>query len=86
MNAFERRYESLKSHAESKLDEANIEIARVRSTFEKEISTLKTKLSRSEVNVASLERSLAGKELENQELTKICDGLVLQMESLNNTK
>jgi hypothetical protein len=62
---------------------ANVEIARVRANYEKEIATLKTKLSRCEVNVSSLERTLAGKELENQELTKICDGLVQQMESLN---
>jgi chromosome segregation ATPase len=79
----ERRYEALKSHAESKLDSANVEIAKVRATYEKEIAALKTKYSRCEIQIQSLERTLAGKELENQELTKICDGLVQQMESLS---
>lgn len=76
----ESRYESLKVHAQAKLDEANIEIAKTRSNYEKEISTLKTKLQRCELTMNSLERSLALKEEENKELTGICDGLVQQME------
>lgn len=60
-----------------------MEIARARASYEKEIAALKTKLSRTEINISSLERALAGKDLENQELTKICDGLVQQMEGLN---
>ena len=78
----EKRYETLKSHAEGKLDEANIEIARVRAGYEKEINGVKLKLSRAEIQIGSLERALKGKEMENEELTKICDGLVQQMESL----
>ncbi len=80
--ALERRYDTLKAHAESKLDSANVEIARVRATFEKESAAQKTKISRFELQIASLERNLAGKEEENRELTKICDGLVQQMEAL----
>lgn len=76
----ESRYESLKVHAQAKLDEANVEIAKTRSNYEKEISTLKTKLQRCELTMNSLERSLALKEEENKELTGICDGLVQQME------
>jgi transforming acidic coiled-coil-containing protein 3 len=78
----DKRYESLKAHAEAKLDNANIEIAKARAAYEKEIAALKTKISRFELNIASLETSLATKEHENQELTKICDGLVQQMETL----
>lgn len=76
----ESRYETLKTHAQAKLDEANVEIAKTRSSYEKEISALKTKLQRCELSLNSIERSLALKEEENRELTRICDGLVQQME------
>jgi chromosome segregation ATPase len=76
------RYENLKNHAQEKLDEANVEIAKTRNNYEKEITTLRLKLQRSELGLKNLERSLQLKEEENKELTGICDGLVMQMESM----
>lgn len=82
INILTSRYETLKNHAQEKLDEANVEIAKTRSNYEKEISALRTKLQRCELQVKNLERCLQLKEEENKELTGICDGLVLQMESM----
>ncbi|KAJ3408933.1 Transforming acidic coiled-coil-containing protein 3 [Chytriomyces hyalinus] len=77
----EDRYEVLKAHAEEKLQEANIEIARVRAGLEKEIAALRVKISRSELHVASLEKTVESKVAENAELTKICDDLLMQIEN-----
>ncbi|KAJ3045191.1 hypothetical protein HDV00_011061 [Rhizophlyctis rosea] len=80
VGVLEKRYETLKDHAEQKLESANVEIARVRTTYEKEISALKAKLSRSEVAIKTLERTVESKNEENAELAKICDGLVAQLD------
>ncbi|KAJ3235648.1 Transforming acidic coiled-coil-containing protein 3 [Chytriomyces hyalinus] len=77
----EDRYQVLKAHAEEKLQEANIEIARVRAGLEKEIASLRVKISRSELHVASLEKNVESKAAENAELTKICDDLLMQIEN-----
>ncbi|KAI9089448.1 transforming acidic coiled-coil-containing protein-domain containing protein [Phlyctochytrium arcticum] len=74
------RFEGLKKHAESKLEEANTEMTRIRAAYDKEVSALKAKLSRSEVQMSTLERTIESKTQENQELTKICDSLVAQLE------
>ncbi|KAJ3228304.1 hypothetical protein HK099_004297 [Clydaea vesicula] len=79
----EKRYEALKAHAQEKLNSANVEIHKVRQHFEKEISTLKTNLSRKEILVKSLQQQVEMKNTENFELTKICDGLVLEIEQQN---
>nr|KAJ3421144.1 Transforming acidic coiled-coil-containing protein 3 [Polyrhizophydium stewartii] len=78
-----KRFDSLRAHAEAKLEEANVKIERVRSTYEKEIAALRAKLSRMEVQTQTLERNLQTKTQENQELTKICDDLVSQMEQMS---
>jgi predicted RNase H-like nuclease (RuvC/YqgF family) len=70
-----KRFEALVKHAESKLEEANVEIARVRSAFEKELVQAKSKTSRLEIQNNTLQQSLENKIKENQELMKICDGL-----------
>ncbi|KAI8612379.1 transforming acidic coiled-coil-containing protein-domain containing protein [Chytriomyces sp. MP71] len=75
------RYEMLKAHAEDKLESANVEIARVRAGLEKEITALRIKVSRAELHVASLVKSMESKTAENAELTKICDDLLLQIEN-----
>ncbi|KAJ3129045.1 Transforming acidic coiled-coil-containing protein 3 [Nowakowskiella sp. JEL0407] len=80
VNVAEQRMAALKSHAEEKLTEANKEIIRAKAAFEKEVSALKTKILRAELHSSSLEKELAGKKAENEELTKICDGLLAQME------
>jgi hypothetical protein len=58
---------------------ANVEIARVRATFEKEAAALRIKFSRAELHAASLEKTIASKTQENAELTKICDDLLMQV-------
>ncbi|KAJ1330119.1 hypothetical protein BSLG_009703 [Batrachochytrium salamandrivorans] len=80
VTAANQRFESLRSHAEAKLDEANVEIARVRSVNEKEAAAMRAKLSRVEIQMQTLERNLQTKVQENKELSKICDDLVSQME------
>jgi len=57
-----------------------VEIARVRASHEKETTAIKAKLNRAELQVSTLERTLQSKEKENEELTKICDGLLAQVE------
>ncbi|KAI9347640.1 transforming acidic coiled-coil-containing protein-domain containing protein [Obelidium mucronatum] len=76
----EQRYEALKLHAEEKLESANVEIARVRAAFEKEIAALKVKITRVELHAQALERTVDTKTQENAELTKICDDLLMQIE------
>ncbi|KAJ3357529.1 NUAK SNF1-like kinase 1, partial [Entophlyctis luteolus] len=72
------QFENLKSHAEHKLESANVEIARVRNGFEKEIASLKVKVTRAELHISSLEKTVETKTQENMELTKICDDLLMQ--------
>ncbi|KAJ3271913.1 Transforming acidic coiled-coil-containing protein 2 [Terramyces sp. JEL0728] len=73
------RFDKLRNHAESKLEEANIEIARVRASYEKELIATRSKVSRLECQINNLERNLEGKNTENEELMRICDGLEKQL-------
>jgi hypothetical protein len=59
-----------------------VEIAKVRSAYEKELSTLKARLSRAELQASSVTKQLESKTSENAELTKICDQLVAQIEQM----
>jgi len=72
----EERYELLKTHAETKLNEANSRIAEIQRSKSAEIAKLTALLRKAEMRVASLERSLEQKTRENQELTTICDELI----------
>ncbi|KAJ3364335.1 Transforming acidic coiled-coil-containing protein 2 [Kappamyces sp. JEL0680] len=74
------RFEALKRHAEAKLEEANVEIARVRSTYEKELLGTKSKVVRLEASTNTLTKSLEGKTRECEELIKICDALEKQLQ------
>ncbi|XP_067423775.1 transforming acidic coiled-coil-containing protein 3 isoform X2 [Emydura macquarii macquarii] len=78
----EQRYQALKSHAEEKLHQANEEIAQVRSKAKAESVALQASLRKEQMRVQSLERSLEQKAKENDELTKICDDLILKMEKI----
>ncbi|XP_019408891.1 PREDICTED: transforming acidic coiled-coil-containing protein 3 isoform X1 [Crocodylus porosus] len=78
----EQRYQALKKHAEEKLCQANEEIAQVRSKAKSETLALQASLRKEQMKVQSLERSLEQKAKENEELTKICDDLILKMERL----
>ncbi|KAI9202595.1 transforming acidic coiled-coil-containing protein-domain containing protein [Polychytrium aggregatum] len=72
----ERRFDTLRAHAEEKLESANIEIARVRASHEKDMSAQRAKLQRAELQIKSIEKTVETKTLENQELTKLCDELL----------
>ncbi|XP_035181410.1 transforming acidic coiled-coil-containing protein 3 isoform X1 [Oxyura jamaicensis] len=78
----EQRYQALKAHAEEKLHQANEEIAQVRSKAKSETAALQASLRKEQMRIQSLERSLEQKSKENDELTKICDDLILKMEKI----
>ncbi|NXL06039.1 TACC3 protein, partial [Mesembrinibis cayennensis] len=61
---------------------ANEEIAQVRSKAKSEIAALQASLRKEQMRIQSLERSLEQKTKENDELTKICDDLILKMEKI----
>ncbi|KAJ8380028.1 hypothetical protein SKAU_G00008060 [Synaphobranchus kaupii] len=75
----EQRYQTLKIHAEEKLDTANEEIAQVRSKATSESLALSASLRMEQMKVESLERALHQKNQEIEELTKICDELIAKM-------
>ncbi|KAG7476388.1 hypothetical protein MATL_G00082350 [Megalops atlanticus] len=75
----EQRYQTLKIHAEEKLDKANEEIALVRSKANSESVALHASLRKEQMKVESLERALEQKNQEIEELTKICDELIAKL-------
>lgn len=81
-----KKFNQLKHHAEKKLEEANIEIARVRQTNETEICAIRAKLSRADMKIKTLERGIDEQGKENKELSRICDELVQQIEVLGPNK
>lgn len=72
----EQRYQTLKAHAEDKIDQANKEIADVRTKHKAEVSVLQAQLRRDQLKLVSLEKTLDQKEKEVEELTKLCDDLI----------
>ncbi|XP_029366212.1 transforming acidic coiled-coil-containing protein 1 isoform X2 [Echeneis naucrates] len=75
----EHRYQTLKLHAEEKLDKANEEIAQVRSKASSESTALTASLRKEQMKNESLEQALQQKNQEIEELTKICDELIAKM-------
>ncbi|XP_050976335.1 transforming acidic coiled-coil-containing protein 1 isoform X2 [Labeo rohita] len=75
----EQRYQTLKIHAEEKLDKANEEIAQVRAKANAESVALNASLRKEQMKVDSLERALEQKNQEIEELTKICDELIAKL-------
>ncbi|NWI99704.1 TACC3 protein, partial [Crypturellus undulatus] len=61
---------------------ANEEIAQVRSRAKSESTALQASLRKEQMRIQSLERTLEQKTKENDELTKICDDLILKMEKI----
>ncbi|NXQ61527.1 TACC3 protein, partial [Anthoscopus minutus] len=59
---------------------ANEEIAQVHSRAKSEIAALQATLRKEQMRIQSLEKSLEQKTKESDELTKICDDLILKME------
>ncbi|XP_037097862.1 transforming acidic coiled-coil-containing protein 3 isoform X2 [Syngnathus acus] len=72
----EKRYQTLKAHAEEKISQANEEIAEVRAKNKAEVSALQVQLRREQLKVQSLEKNLDQKVKEFEELTKLCDELI----------
>ncbi|KAM7391870.1 hypothetical protein PAMP_022521 [Pampus punctatissimus] len=75
----EQRYQTLKLHAEEKLDKANEEIAQVRAKASSESVALTASLRKEQMKNESLEQALQQKNQEIEELTKICDELIAKM-------
>ncbi|XP_068172359.1 transforming acidic coiled-coil-containing protein 1 isoform X2 [Antennarius striatus] len=75
----EQRYQTLKVHAEEKLDKANEDIAQVRSKATAEGIALNASLRKEQMKVESLERAVLQKNQEIEELTKICDELIAKL-------
>lgn len=75
----EQRYQTLKLHAEEKLDKANEEIAQVRAKASSENTALTASLRKEQTRNESLEHALQQKNQEIEELTKICDELIAKM-------
>ncbi|XP_007559293.1 transforming acidic coiled-coil-containing protein 1 isoform X1 [Poecilia formosa] len=75
----EQRYQTLKLHAEEKLDKANEEIAQVRTKASSETMALTAGLRKEQMRNESLEQALLQKNQEIEELTKICDELIAKM-------
>ncbi|XP_012718909.2 transforming acidic coiled-coil-containing protein 1 isoform X1 [Fundulus heteroclitus] len=75
----EQRYQTLKLHAEEKLDRANEEIAQVRTKASSETMALTASLRKEQMRNESLEQALQQKNQEIEELTKICDELIAKM-------
>uniref|UniRef100_A0A3Q1HDX5 Transforming acidic coiled-coil containing protein 1 n=1 Tax=Acanthochromis polyacanthus TaxID=80966 RepID=A0A3Q1HDX5_9TELE len=75
----EQRYQTLKIHAEEKLDKANEEIAQVRMKASSENMALTASLRKEQMKNESLEQALQQKNQEIEELTKICDELIAKM-------
>ncbi|XP_043999575.1 transforming acidic coiled-coil-containing protein 3 isoform X2 [Gambusia affinis] len=76
----DQRYQTLKAHAEEKINLANEEIAEVRSKYKAELSGLQAQLRREQLKTQSLEKSLDQKEKEVEELTKLCDELISKVQ------
>jgi chromosome segregation ATPase len=72
----EERFEILKTHAESKLTQANTKLDETRRSGTHDITKLEAQLKKAEMRVGSLERTMAQKTQENKELTAICDELI----------
>ncbi|XP_051541660.1 transforming acidic coiled-coil-containing protein 1-like isoform X2 [Myxocyprinus asiaticus] len=75
----EQRYQTLKIHAEEKLERANEEIAQVRAKANAESVALNASLRKEQMKVESMERALEQKNQEFEELSKICDELIAKL-------
>ncbi|XP_026178575.1 transforming acidic coiled-coil-containing protein 1 isoform X2 [Mastacembelus armatus] len=75
----EQRYQTLKLHAEEKLDKANEEIAQVRAKASSENMALSASLRKEQMKNESMDQALQQKNQEIEELTKICDELIAKM-------
>ncbi|XP_030841678.1 transforming acidic coiled-coil-containing protein 3 isoform X3 [Strongylocentrotus purpuratus] len=77
----EQRYQTLKSHAEEKIEKANEQITKVTKSYQSEIAGLTANLKREQMNVEGLEKTIQQKTKQCGELTNICDELISKMGS-----
>jgi len=75
----DQKYNMLKAHAEEKLEEANREIDKIARSQDAEKAKLSAMLQKTEMKARNLERTLAQKTKENEELTNICDDLIAKV-------
>ena len=75
------RYEVLKSDANEKLFTANGRPEVVKKTGEAQIMKLRAMLKKEEMRIKSLEKDVEKKQIENDELTQICDQLISKVGS-----
>ena len=75
------RYEVLKSDANEKLFTANGRLEEVKKTGEAQIMKLRAMLKKEEMRIKSLEKDVEKKQIENDELTQICDQLISKVGS-----
>lgn len=76
----QERYTKVVQHAEEKIQAANVEISKVRSNYEKDMSATKAKFTRAEMQIKTLEKAMEMKQSENKQLTELCDELLGQLE------
>ncbi|CAG2113883.1 unnamed protein product [Medioppia subpectinata] len=76
----EHMYELLKSKAEEKIEHANNYIESARRECESELIAVKAQLKRSEMKINGLQLQLDQKTRENDELTKMVDELIANVE------
>jgi len=72
----EEKYDKLKVQAEEKIDNANTVIAKVRKQQEIDIAGLQASLKLAQSKVKSLELEIQQKNLDNAQLTQLCDDLI----------
>ncbi|KAI3646200.1 hypothetical protein MP228_009128 [Amoeboaphelidium protococcarum] len=75
--------EAVKSHAEGKMNEANMELERIKQDFESEKIVLLTQLNRAEAQVGSLQKELDQAVCEKQQLSLICNEFITKLKSFD---
>ncbi|XP_071506551.1 uncharacterized protein [Diadema antillarum] len=75
----EQRYQTLKSHAEEKIEAANEQINKVTKSYQSENAGLQAAIKREQMKTESLEKTIQQKSKENAELTSLCDELISKM-------
>ncbi|XP_054167354.1 transforming acidic coiled-coil-containing protein 2-like [Oppia nitens] len=78
----DQMYDMLKSKAEQKIEQANIMIESARKDCESELIAVKAQLKRSEMKINGLQSQLDQKTKENDELTKMVDELIANVEKI----
>ncbi|KAL2098946.1 hypothetical protein ACEWY4_005426 [Coilia grayii] len=76
----EQRYKSLKAHAEEKISLANAEMAELKAKHRAEATGLQAQLKKEQIRVQSLQTNLDQKIKDLEELNKVCEDLILNVQ------